>query len=93
MDWKLELVVAPVADQDVAKAFYLDRLAAYDVANPPGFEQSWAEFGRCLVWGVYIGWLTTNIANYGWEISVLNHLRLTTAFEDHDAAGLMRARD
>ena len=25
MDWKLELVVAPVADQDVAKAFYLDR--------------------------------------------------------------------
>ena len=74
-------------------AFYLDRLAAYDVANPPGFEQSWAEFGRCLVWGVYIGWLTTNIANYGWEISVLNHLRLTTAFEDHDAAGLMRALD
>jgi catechol 2,3-dioxygenase-like lactoylglutathione lyase family enzyme len=25
MDWKLELVVVPVADQDRAKAFYLDR--------------------------------------------------------------------
>ena len=24
MDWKLELVVVPVADQDVAKTFYLD---------------------------------------------------------------------
>jgi len=26
MDWKLELVVVPVADQDVAKAFYVDTL-------------------------------------------------------------------
>ena len=26
MDWKLELVVVPVADQDVAKGFYLDSL-------------------------------------------------------------------
>jgi catechol 2,3-dioxygenase-like lactoylglutathione lyase family enzyme len=26
MDWKLELVVVPVADQDRAKAFYLDNL-------------------------------------------------------------------
>ena len=26
MDWKLELVVVPVADQDRAKAFYLDRM-------------------------------------------------------------------
>jgi catechol 2,3-dioxygenase-like lactoylglutathione lyase family enzyme len=24
MDWKLELVAVPVADQDVAKAFYVD---------------------------------------------------------------------
>ena len=49
MDWKLELVVVPVADQDVAKAFYLDKLgfelivdhrAGPDFrvvqANPPG---------------------------------------------------------
>ncbi len=26
MDWKLELVIVPVADQDRAKAFYIDRL-------------------------------------------------------------------
>lgn len=26
MDWKLELVIVPVADQDRAKAFYVDRL-------------------------------------------------------------------
>jgi predicted enzyme related to lactoylglutathione lyase len=26
MDWKLELVVVPVADQDLAKAFYLDAM-------------------------------------------------------------------
>jgi catechol 2,3-dioxygenase-like lactoylglutathione lyase family enzyme len=25
MDWKLELIVVPVADVDRAKAFYLDR--------------------------------------------------------------------
>ena len=71
--------------------FYLHRLKTHGVDDPPGVEQSWDEFGRCLVWGVYIGWLTTNIANYGWEISVLNHLRLTTAFEDHGSLALMRA--
>jgi thiamine kinase-like enzyme len=72
-------------------AFYLDRLKAHGVADTPAFSESWDEYRRCLVWGVYIGWLTTNIANYGWEISVLNHLRLTTAFEDHDTAALIRA--
>lgn len=72
-------------------AFYLDRLKAHGVAETPGWDETWDEYRRCLVWGVYIGWLTTNIANYGWEISVLNHLRLTTAFEDHDTAALIRA--
>lgn len=71
-------------------AYYIDRLRAHGLVDPPSFEQCWTEFGRCLVWGVYIGWLTTNIANYGWEIIILNHLRLTTAFEDHDTAALIR---
>ena len=49
MDWKLELVVVPVADQDRAKTFYLDQMG-FDLlvdhqggpdfrviqANPPG---------------------------------------------------------
>lgn len=74
-------------------AFYLDRLKAHGATDVPGFAESWDEYRRCLVWGVYIGWLTTNIANYGWEITVLNHLRLTTAFEDHDTAALLRALD
>lgn len=69
--------------------FYLDRLAAEGVADIPSFEESFTEFGRCLMWGVYIGWLTTPVVNYGWEINVMNHLRLTTAFEDHDTARLI----
>ncbi|CAM8672902.1 phosphotransferase [Sphingobium sp.] len=69
--------------------FYLDRLAAEGVADAPSFEDSFTEFGRCLIWGVYIGWLTTPVVNYGWEINVINHLRLTTAFEDHGSARLI----
>src|SRR3546814_8868275 len=46
-------------------AYYLDCLKAHGVAGAPDFEESWTEYKRCLVWGVYIGWLTTNIANYG----------------------------
>ena len=71
-------------------ASYLDRLQSYGAKDVPGFDETWVEYCRCLSWGVYIGWLTTNVANYGWEICVLNHLRLTTAFEDHDTAALMR---
>ena len=74
-------------------AYYLEQLKAYGVASPPSFDETWDEYRRCLVWGVYIGWLTTNVANYGWESSILNHLRLTTAFEDHDTAALIRAID
>lgn len=70
-------------------AYYLDQLAEAGVAAPPGFDESWTEYRRTLIWGVYIGWLTTNVANYGWEINVINHLRLTTAYEDHDTARLI----
>ncbi len=73
--------------------FYLERLAAEGVADVPSFEDSFTEFGRCLMWGVYIGWLTTPVVNYGWEINVMNHLRLTTAFEDHDTARLIAQLD
>jgi hypothetical protein len=69
--------------------FYLDRLAAHGLAEVPAFEVAWTEFRRALVWAVYIGWLTTPVVNYGWEINVLNHLRLTTAYEDLGTAGLV----
>ena len=36
MDWKLELVVVPVADQDRAKAFYVDDDGLRPHRRPPG---------------------------------------------------------
>lgn len=68
---------------------YLDKLSQYGVAQPPTFDEAWLEFRRSLVWGVYYGWLTTPVVNYGWEINVLNHLRLTTAYEDFDTGALV----
>jgi len=75
-------------EQDLLR-YYLDRLASAGVRDVPSFEDAWREYRRTLVWGVYIGWLTTPVVNYGWEINVLNHLRLTTAYEDHDTAKLV----
>jgi thiamine kinase-like enzyme len=69
--------------------YYLDRLGSEGCNEVPSFEESWREYRRTLVWGVYIGWLTTPVVNYGWEINVLNHLRLTTAYEDHETAKLV----
>jgi hypothetical protein len=43
-----------------------------------------------MVWNVYVGWLTTPVVNYGWEINVMNHLRLVTAFEDLETGKLVR---
>lgn len=69
---------------------YLDRLAAAGVAEPPSFDDAWTEYKRTLVWGVYIGWLTTPPVNYGLEINTMNLLRLTTAFEDHETLKLVK---
>ncbi|AJR25364.1 MULTISPECIES: phosphotransferase [Sphingobium] len=71
--------------------YYLDRLGQEGVARPPAFDDAWAEYRRTLIWGVYIGWLTTPVVNYGWEINVMNHLRLTTAYEDLETAKLVDA--
>jgi hypothetical protein len=79
-----------VHDQDLLR-YYLDRLRAEGVEDPPSFTEAWTEFRRALVWAVYIGWLTTPVVNYGWEINVLNHLRLTTAFEEYETAQLVAA--
>jgi hypothetical protein len=68
---------------------YLEKLAELGVNNPPSFDVAWKEYRRTLVWGVYYGWLTTPVGNYGWEINVLNHLRLTTAYEDLDTGNLV----
>ena len=72
-------------EQDLLR-YYLDCLARFGVASVPSFEETWTEYRRALIWAVYIGWLTTPVVNYGWEINVLNHLRLTTAYEDLETA-------
>ena len=69
-------------------AYYLDRLAASGV-TAPSFDDAWLEYRRAAIWGVYVGWLTTPVANYGWEICVMNHLRLMTAYEDHGTVKLI----
>jgi Ecdysteroid kinase-like family len=71
-------------------AFYRDRLSAYGVAQPPDPETLWLEYRRAAIWGVYIGWLTTPIVNYGWEVNILAHLRVTTAYEDHQTRQLVK---
>ena len=68
---------------------YRERLMSLGVKEAPVPEQMWNEYRRAVVWGVYVGWLTTPVVNYGWEINVVNHLRLTTAYEDLDTAQLV----
>jgi len=68
---------------------YLERLSEHGVRPPPSFDVTWREYRRAMIWGVYIGWLTTPVVNYGWEINVVNHLRLMTAYEDLDTASLI----
>ncbi len=75
-------------EQDLLR-YYLDRLGSAGVAKPPSFDVTWLEYRCTPIWGVYVGWLTTPVVNYGWEINVLNHLRLTTAYEDHEAGKLV----
>jgi hypothetical protein len=78
------------AEEQNLLRFYLAKLADYGVATPPSFEEAWREYARTLIWGVYIGWLTTNVANYGWEINTVNLLRLTTAYDDLGTAALVQ---
>jgi hypothetical protein len=46
-----------------------------------------------MVWCVYIGWLTTPVVNYGWEVCVMAHLRVMTAYEDLETSRAVAALD
>lgn len=70
-------------------AYYRDRLCTHGCTHPPALHELWQEYRMAMVWGVYIGWLTTPLVNYGWEISVMNHLRLMTAYEDCETGDLI----
>lgn len=66
------------------------RLGACEV---PGFDELWREYRMAMVWGVFIGWLITPLANYGWEKTVMAHLRMMTAYEDLETGRLIDALD
>lgn len=74
-------------------AEYREQLVAKGVKDAPSLDELWLEYSRAMVWGVYIGWLTTPVVNYGWEINVMNHLRLMTAYEDLETNRLIEALD
>lgn len=61
---------------------YRAQLVKQGVVEAPSLDELWLEYRRAAVWGVYIGWLTTPIMNYGWDICVNNHIRLLTAYQD-----------
>ncbi|MEW9856594.1 phosphotransferase [Novosphingobium sp. M1R2S20] len=74
-------------------AYYREQLIANGCKEPPASEELWREYRMAIVWGLYIGWLTTPVVNYGWEVSVLAHLRLTTAYEDLETSRLVDELD
>lgn len=76
------------AERDLL-AYYRERLLASGCHEAPPLEDLWREYRMAMVWGVYIGWLTTPVINYGWEVSVIAHLRTMTAYEDLGAGKLI----
>ena len=73
--------------------WYRERLLAHGVADAPSPDTLWTEYRRAMVWGVFIGWLITPVVNYGWQITVMAHLRMMTAYEDLGTARLIAALD
>jgi Ecdysteroid kinase-like family len=72
-------------ERDLLK-YYLEKLKQLGVPTVPSFDSAWLAYRQCAAWNVYIGWLTTEVQNYGWEICVMAHLRVMTAYEDLEAA-------
>jgi hypothetical protein len=67
-------------------AYYRDRLGEAGLDDVPDLDTIWLEYRRAAVWGVYIGWLTTPVGYYDWEICVTNLIRLLTAYADLETA-------
>ncbi len=72
-------------------AYYRTRLVENGVADAPSLDELWLEYRRAAIWGVYIGWLTTPIMNYGWDVCVNNHIRLLTAYQDLECSEALAA--
>lgn len=63
-------------------AYYQARLGFFGVRQVPSIDELVQEYRLAAAWCFYIGWLTTPIENYGWEINVANQIRLATAYRD-----------
>lgn len=72
-------------------AYYREQLRAHGLQDAPSLDLLWDEYRRAMLWGLYIGWLITPVINYGWEITVQNHLRMLSAFEDLETQKLLDA--
>ncbi|MFN8019314.1 MAG: phosphotransferase [Acidimicrobiales bacterium] len=69
---------------------YLAELRALGI-DAPSVDEAWEEYRAAAAWCLYIGWLTTPVANYGWSITVVNHIRLATAYRDLGTADAIAA--
>jgi len=67
-------------------AGYRQRLVDLGVAAPPSSDELFLEHRRAMAWCLYIGWLTSPTENYGWEITVGNHVRISTAYRDLESS-------
>jgi len=91
----LIITALPVAERRAHErapiAFYLERLAHHGGATGPEADEAWQEYRLAANWCLYIGWLTTPKTHYGWEITVCNVLRLSTAVGDLGSVALASA--
>jgi hypothetical protein len=71
--------------------YYRDRLAEAGVPGAPSAAELFQEHRIAAAWCFYAGWLTTPVDNYGWEISVGNHIRLATAYRDLESQRAIEA--
>ncbi|WP_340318182.1 aminoglycoside phosphotransferase family protein [Rhizorhabdus argentea] len=71
--------------------FYREKLLEYGATNGPDRETLWLEYRRAMVWGIYPAWLSVPATNYGLEHAFVVHLRLFSAFQDHETRKLVEA--
>jgi len=76
-------------ERDLLK-YYLEDSGSW-APQCPNFDSAWLTYRQCSAWNVYIGWLTTDVQNYGWEILCRGALRVMTAYEDLEAAKAIAA--
>lgn len=72
-------------------AGYRQRLADLGVGAPSTLDDLLYEHRLAMAWCLYIGWLTSPTENYGWEVTVGNHIRISTAYRDLESSAAIEA--